>query len=140
MPPQNVNYALNLYYKIYCKDVSVLDIYVGRTTNYNLRKSQHKLSALKNNQLQGFLYQSINNNGGWDNWIMEKIEDYPCDNSVDACKREQYWLIIYKQLSILLLNLIQLIYINVIGILNKERKLLKEELRLNKLLYIKKNL
>lgn len=92
MPPQNVNYALNLYYKIYCKDELVLDIYVGRTTNFNLRKSQHKLSALKNNELQGFLYKCINNNGGWSNWVMEKIEDYPCENSVDACKREQYWI------------------------------------------------
>jgi hypothetical protein len=23
---------------------------------------------------------------------MEKIEDYPCENSVEACKREQYWI------------------------------------------------
>ena len=92
MPPRNVNYALNLNYKIYCKNQSILDIYIGRTTNFTLRKSQHKTDSSKNNQTQAFLYECINTNGGWSNWIMEKIEDYPCENSVEACKREQYWI------------------------------------------------
>ena len=32
----------------------------------------------------------MNIKGGWDNWIIEKIEEYPCVNSIEAGNREKY--------------------------------------------------
>jgi len=91
MPCRQINYLLNVIYKIYCKDQNITDLYVGRTINFTIRKSQHKKCA---NDLveHGFLYKCINENGGWNNWEMEIIEKYPCENSVEACKREQFWI------------------------------------------------
>ena len=39
-----------------------------------------------------FVYTSINQMGGWYNWDMVIIEQYPCINSVEAKSREQYWI------------------------------------------------
>ena len=38
------------------------------------------------------IYKTIRANLGWDNWIMEVIEKYPCDNVYNACGRERYWI------------------------------------------------
>jgi hypothetical protein len=38
------------------------------------------------------LYQNIRANGGWENWQMIPLEKYPCDDKIQACIREQYWI------------------------------------------------
>ena len=38
------------------------------------------------------VYQVIRNNGGWDNWSMILIENYPCNNKLEAEQRERYWI------------------------------------------------
>ena len=40
MPVKQINYLLNVIYKIYCKDPNITDIYIGRTTKFIIRKSQ----------------------------------------------------------------------------------------------------
>jgi hypothetical protein len=35
--------------------------------------------------------ETIGTNGGWDNWHMVVIEEYPCDNTNAAAARERYW-------------------------------------------------
>ena len=90
MPPQNINYANNCIYKIVCKDDNIKDLYVGRTCDPVRRKSAHKSSC--KNKKDEFLYHFINENGGWDNWDFIIIEKNPCLNSVDAGKREEYWI------------------------------------------------
>jgi hypothetical protein len=37
------------------------------------------------------VYQTIKENGGWDNWTMVEIEKHPCDTLEDARKRERHW-------------------------------------------------
>ena len=34
--------------------------------------------------------------GGWPNWSMILVEKYPCNDQLDATKRERYW---YEQLN-----------------------------------------
>ena len=90
MPLSSINWSNCVLYKIFCKDSSITDIYVGRTTNFILRKSQHKYQCKKKSKL--YLYEFINNNGGWDNWNMEIIENYSCTCSNEADNKEQYWI------------------------------------------------
>ena len=90
MPKTNIDYSKLVIYKICCKDEKVDDLYVGRSTNFCVRQHQHKLSCKSKNTQ--YLYTVINSMGGWDNWIIEKIEDYPCLNSIEAGNREQYWI------------------------------------------------
>ena len=58
MPKETIDYSNTIIYKIYCKDSSIYDFYVGHTTNFIKRKSLHKSSCSnKNNKLK--IYEII---------------------------------------------------------------------------------
>lgn len=62
-------------------------IYVGSTIEQYLsrRLQKHKFNK------GCYLYKYINepsNNTCWDDWYIELYEDYPCDNRLQLCKRE----------------------------------------------------
>ena len=77
-----VNYQNTVMYKIICNDLEITDLYVGSTTDFRLRQNNHKSRCInENNPKHHFkIYENINLNGGWDNWLMVKIEKYPCNN------------------------------------------------------------
>jgi len=80
-------------YKIICKDLLIIDCYVGHTTNIYSRKIEHKY-ACNNETSKSYgskLYQFIRDNGGFDNWSLIQIEEYPCENRKQALCRENYW-------------------------------------------------
>jgi len=88
MPKDNIDYSNTIIYKIYCKDETIPDIYVGHTTNFIQRKYQHKLAC--NNFKEDFkIYKTIRGNGGWNNWDMVEISKYNCKNSTEARIKEQ---------------------------------------------------
>ena len=88
MPRIPTDYSKTIIYKIVCKDLIITDLYIGHTTNFIERKSNHK----SNCKTKPFLiYKTINNNGGWDNWDMIEIEKYPCKDGNEAKARERYW-------------------------------------------------
>jgi len=66
-------------------------IYVGHTTNFKQRKSNHK-SNYNNNEKKRLcnikLYQMIRDNGGWEMFKMIEIEKYKCNDRREADKRE----------------------------------------------------
>ncbi len=97
MPKTNCDYSRTVIYKIVCNDLDIIDSYVGQTTNFTKRKSQHKCNC--NNQSNKDhninLYCFIRNNGGWENWSMVEIEKYSCQDGNEARARERYY---YKQL------------------------------------------
>ena len=77
------NYENTVIYKISCKNLNILYVYVGETTDYIGRKTSHKFNC--NNK------DSIRENGGWKNWKIIKLENYPCSNYLEATQRERYW-------------------------------------------------
>ena len=94
MAPKAVDYSKTIIYKIVCLDPLVTDCYVGHTTDFRKRKNQHKHACLNPND-KGYnlnVYKTIRDNGGWINWDMILIEKYPCNDSLEACKRERYYL------------------------------------------------
>ena len=62
-------------YKIYCKDESIKDIYIGSTCDFKQRKKQHKYCCnnINGNKYKCYKYVFIRENGGFDNWIIESI-------------------------------------------------------------------
>ena len=67
MPKVKMDYSNTIIYKIFCKDTSIKEAYIGHTTNFVKRKSQHKAickKAFPNNKLYCYIRQY----GGWDNW------------------------------------------------------------------------
>jgi hypothetical protein len=94
MPKVPIDYSKTQIYKWVCNDSSILCEYVGHTTNWDKRKASHKERC---NQIDGKkyhlkLYETMRENGGFDNWKMILIEDYPCTGKREAEKREQYYI------------------------------------------------
>jgi hypothetical protein len=91
MPKVPMDYSRTIMYKIVCNDLNITDLYCGHTTNWNQRKSGHKCSCTNENSINYNLkiYQTIRKYGGWNNWSMIFIENYACNNLLEACKRER---------------------------------------------------
>ena len=91
MPKKPADYSKGLIYKLCSNDTDIKDIYVGSTTNFNYRKTQHKTNC--NNEKQSAynrnVYKFIRENGGWEEWNMILVESYPCKSSLDLHKRER---------------------------------------------------
>jgi len=98
MPKVDIDYSNTIFYKIYCKDSAIDDLYIGHTTNFVQRKYAHKQGS-KNNKSSNYnckLYKTIRDNMGWDNWSMEIIAFHNCDDLYAAKKLEQSYFEDYK--------------------------------------------
>jgi len=94
MPRLPTDFSKNINYKLCCLDQSITDIYVGQTTDFTKRKCQHKSNCNNENikDYNYYVYQFIREHGGWENWSMVQIEQYPCKNMREAEARETYWM------------------------------------------------
>ncbi len=83
-----------IIYEIKCNDENVEFNYVGHTTNFRNRKNAHKSQCnnVNNNKYNLKIYKCIRENGNWDNWSMNPLEEYECETTMQARIREQYWL------------------------------------------------
>ena len=89
MPKKEVDYSNTIIYKIFCKDESITDVYVGHTTNFIQRKYLHKHSC-NNLNYNLKIYNVIRSNGGWENWDMVEIAKYNCKDATEARIKEQH--------------------------------------------------
>jgi hypothetical protein len=89
MPKETIDYSNTIIYKIYCKDETIKDIYVGHTTNFTQRKYSHKIELNNLNNTQK-IYNRIRSNGGWENWDMVEIAKYCCKDATEARIKEQF--------------------------------------------------
>ena len=94
MPRLAIKHENTIMYKLVCNDLNITDLYVGSTTNFTKRKSQHKDSCCnEGSKCHHYkVYQFIRVNGGWGNWSMVEIEKFTCDDSNEAYKRERFWM------------------------------------------------
>jgi len=94
MPRDLMDYSRTIIYKIVCNDLSITECYVGHTTNFIKRKNAHKTNC--NNEKGKYynlnVYQFIRENGNWENWNMVQIEKFSCENRLQACAKERYWI------------------------------------------------
>ena len=86
------DYSKNIIYKLCCKNLDVKNIYVGSTCNFTKRKSAHKTDSnnLNCKKYNLKVYKFIRDNGGFENWEMIMIEEYPCENKMQKIKRERH--------------------------------------------------
>lgn len=93
MPKVPIDYANCKIYRLVCKDLSIPHVYVGHTTDMIRRKANHKshCSNNKHRQYNFNVYRQIRANGGFNNWSMLLVEDFPCANKYQAKVRERYW-------------------------------------------------
>jgi len=83
------DYSKTIIYKIECRNSQIKEFYIGHSTNIYVRTHLHKFySKIKESKLYSF----IRNHGGFDNWKITKIEDYPCQYKYDALARERFYI------------------------------------------------
>tara|TARA_R110001592_G_C12882691_1_gene724877 strand:- start:171 stop:710 length:540 start_codon:yes stop_codon:yes gene_type:complete len=82
MPKLPIDYSKGFIYKLCCLDVNIKDIYIGSSTNFKQRKTQHKSNCNneKGKTYNSYIYKFIRDNGGWDNWTMIELYKYPCND------------------------------------------------------------
>lgn len=87
-------YSAGIIYKLCCKDPTITDCYIGSTTNFIKRKSQHKASCNVENSkgYNYYVYRFIREHDGFDNWDMIQIEKYEAKDKKDLETRERYWI------------------------------------------------
>jgi hypothetical protein len=80
------NYAKTIIYKIVCKDINIKKTYGGHTTNIIKRRQQHKsvCNNINSKKYNYYVYKFIRENGGYDNWEMLWIYDFPCNSKKEA--------------------------------------------------------
>jgi len=80
-------------YKIVCNDVSITDLYIGSTSNFRNRKYNHKDNCNNSNRknYNVKIYQTIRENGGWDNWRMVILEEMIDTTKIQANIREEHY-------------------------------------------------
>ena len=91
MPRKPIDYTNTHFYRIVCKDTSINDCYIGHTTDFKRRKSEHKKHCYMENDKHYNLklYKFIRDNGGWDNFDMILINTECCDGVLEARRRER---------------------------------------------------
>ena len=78
-----VDYQKTFIYKLCCRDPTISQIYVGHSTNFKQRNQGHK-SDCNNEIYNHYKYRFIRENGGYENWIMIKLYDFPCNSKREA--------------------------------------------------------
>jgi len=80
------------------QDFNNENVYIGSCCNYTRRKCCHK-TVCNNPNHKGYnfkLYQTIRDNGGWDEWIMLKLHDFPCNEKYELNLEERRVIDLYK--------------------------------------------
>lgn len=87
-------YINAVVYKIFCKDPTYMEYYIGSTTDLIKRKSNHKTCCnnIKGLQYNTYLYKQIRENGGFQNFYFEILEQVSCQNKAELLLREMYYI------------------------------------------------
>ena len=89
-----VDYSKGVIYKIKRYDDENDEmILVGSTCDIIRRASEYKRKSNNPNSRDYNIpsHQFIRDNGGWSNFVMEKLEDYPCNDDKELKQREEEW-------------------------------------------------
>jgi predicted house-cleaning noncanonical NTP pyrophosphatase (MazG superfamily) len=90
MPKTPRDFSKGLIYSIVCKTDKTL-IYIGSTTNFTKRKNHHKTVCHneKNKDHNTPVYVMVRANGGWDNFEMQPVKEYACENAIQLVIEEE---------------------------------------------------
>ena len=98
MPRKASNYANGIQYKIVCNDPAITDCYNGSCISFKDRKKSHKNDSRNptGKRYNYKVYQFIREHGGWENWSMVQLEEYPCKSRQELFLRERHWFDLIK--------------------------------------------
>ena len=93
---RNPEYANGVIYIIRCVNKSSDRVYIGSTCRFKKRVKDYEyaLSSFERGNCvsQLYLYKHLSEHGGWCNWEMSVLEEYPCLDEISLVFRESYWI------------------------------------------------
>jgi hypothetical protein len=81
-----------IMYKIQPKNNDLFFSYIGHTADFSKRCETHKRNTTNIKDRKHYhlkVYQTIRDNGGWDEWEIIELEKYICNDKMKARMREQ---------------------------------------------------
>jgi hypothetical protein len=89
---------LGTVYKIYCRDSSIRECYIGSTKDIKNRIAMHHriIHDENNKQYDSKLYNFIRENGGFGNWIIEEMESFAFNDIKELREKEQEYINVLK--------------------------------------------
>ena len=89
--PKVSNYKNALIYKIVCNDCTINNLYAGSRCELVKRRHKHKYDCTNPNSknYNFYVYKFIRENGGWENWTLIKICDFPCNSKYEMLLEER---------------------------------------------------
>tara|TARA_R110001592_G_scaffold118937_2_gene321583 strand:+ start:2333 stop:2791 length:459 start_codon:yes stop_codon:yes gene_type:complete len=89
--------CFNLKYNIYgifCKNKEIKECYIGSTRSFSKRKFQHKceINNVDRPNYKYKVYKFIRENGGMDNWDIEKLYEFYPENEIDLRQTEREYI------------------------------------------------
>lgn len=92
------NYNNAVVYKIFCKDPNFIEYYIGSSADIIKRKNNHKTACNNSNDphYNIYLYKQIRENGGFQNFYFEILEQVSCKNKAELLLREMYYINLLK--------------------------------------------
>jgi group I intron endonuclease len=87
------DYSNSVVYAIVCKDCEIKDMYVGSTNNIDKRKICHKSNCynVNSDHYNRKVYKFIRENGGFDNFKFQILEEVCCENKQELLERERFY-------------------------------------------------
>jgi hypothetical protein len=80
------------------QDYNDENVYIGSCCNFARRKCSHKTVCNnpdhKDRNIK--LYQTIRANGGWDNWVMIRLHNFPCNEKYELNLEERKIIDLYQ--------------------------------------------
>ena len=91
---KNPDFSKTKIYKIIPLSGFLNFCYIGSSTDLKQRIKNHSSNCNNINSAayNRPLYKTIRENGGWTNWELIQLENYPCSNDVEARQREQFYI------------------------------------------------
>ena len=93
------DYSKGCIYKIkHNDDYSDDNIYIGSTCNLIRRRNKHKMMCNRPDlkEYNRNIYKYIRDNGGWEQFVVLKISDYPCNSKSELNIEERRYLDLMK--------------------------------------------
>lgn len=84
-------YKNGLIYKLVCNDTSIKENYIGSCCNFYKRKNAHKTDCnnININAYNSYKYKFIREHGGFNNWSMIVIKEFPCNSKRELQTEER---------------------------------------------------